>query len=234
MVHNNLPCFHHVLTTYPAYNIHPKLVNQAMSTLNSNLKQSRLDFSVGKRTTSNNKNGKPSQTPPIPVEITKKKPSGKTEAVETDDYEDFILPSSDEEREYSEEPPSPETFKPTGKKDAPTPAGRATRASTKNNAKKTPKEKEEASDDLEKPRVSRTSKANIQPETIATKKGAAGAAPIAESKESLLELKIKDPKWTKHYAEVKKKMGLPPSKCITLYLTKSGRRSQMSICLSPR
>lgn len=196
-----------------------------MPTPNSNLKQSRLDFSVGKRTTSNNKNGKPSQTPPIPVEVTKKKPSVKTETVETDGFEDFILPSSDEDKGDSEAALSADVVKPTGKKDAPTAAGRATRASTKSSAKKTPKVKEEASDDLEKPRVPRTSKPNTQSETTVTKV-AARAAPTMESKETLRELKIKDSKWTKHYAEVKKKMGLPPSKCITLYLTKSSRRSQ--------
>ncbi|KAF9474826.1 hypothetical protein BDN70DRAFT_884430 [Pholiota conissans] len=186
-----------------------------MATSSSNLKQARLDFSVSKRTGSINKAGKPSpsQTPPKTVELAlpKSKPSAKVEIVESE-ISDFITISSDEEdTDEIISTDAASSKRAAAKKDALNPATR-TRSSTK---KSSPNKKitvqKEYSNDIESPGMFGTSRANSQGETnAATKKAAPGTADSNEAS-ILPELKIKNPKWSKHYAEVKAKMGHMPA-----------------------
>lgn len=189
----------------------------------SNTKQTRLDFSVSKRTASNS--GKLAKTAPRPVEtLPKKVPPAKGDVIEEDEqersFEEITVISSDSDDDSELiEPFTDDTdsrvSKPTAKEVSSSNTGRTTRAASKAGAqasKAEAKAQENASATIENPGVFRHS--NSRPEPTPPKvKSQEAVTPNAEPKDSLPELKVRDPRWKKYYAEIKKKTGdMPPSK----------------------
>ena len=189
----------------------------------SNIKQTRLDFSVSKRTASNG--GKLAKTTPRPVAVLPKRvPPAQGNTVEEDDQErslgeiTVISSDSDDDSELIEpftDDTDSRVSKPTAKEVSSSNTGRTTRAASKAGAqasKAEAKAQENASATIENPGVFRHS--NSRPEPTPPKvKSQEAVTPNAEPKDSLLELKVRDPRWKKYHAEIKKKTGdMPPSK----------------------
>ncbi|KJA23482.1 hypothetical protein HYPSUDRAFT_54228 [Hypholoma sublateritium FD-334 SS-4] len=187
----------------------------------SNIKQTRLDFSVSKRTASNG--GKLAKTTPRPVAVLPKRvPPAQGNTVEEDDQErslgeiTVISSDSDDDSELIE-PLTDDTdariSKPTAKEASTSDGGRATRAASKKGVQAisvTVKAQQDASTAIENTDVFRLS--NSRPGATTPKlQPQEAVVPSAERKESLPELKVKDPRWKKYHTEIKKKTGdMPP------------------------
>lgn len=182
-----------------------------------------MDFSVSKRTASNS--GKLAKTTPRPVEaLPKKVPPAKGNVVEEDEQErsleeiTVISSDSDDDSELIE-PFTDDTdariSKPTTNEVSSSNAERTTRAASKKGAQAISvavEAQEDASAAIENPGVFRH--ANSRPDATTPRvKPQDAVIPSAEPKESLPELKVKDPRWRKYHTEIKKKTGdMPPSK----------------------
>jgi DNA polymerase delta subunit 4 len=189
--------------------------------MSATLKQGKLDFASAKRTTSSSKIGKPntptaSTTTLKPARKESSLTKSKSEALDDKSQDEIVAPSSDEDEseefdaiEAISNKSDVETERKEEIEDAPTPPplGRTTRASTKKTPSKKPTQAEVGSStEAEKIGVFRVS--NARPEDVAKK---VEANTRKEDAGGILELNPKDPKWRKHYNEVKEKMGHMPA-----------------------
>jgi len=187
------------------------------------MKQSTLNFSSAKRAGSSS-TAKPKTSSPLTTKSSKEVPSAKSKDNKLEkDYDDIVLADDDKEEDSDDGNANIDDrnaniddgkanintrAKPDDKKAETLSAGRATRSATKkvttpNKSLQTP---EEPSSDAVKASVLRQS--NTKPEDVVKK---VEANMQKEDMAELPELKVKDPKYRKIYAEVKEKMGGLPA-----------------------
>lgn len=157
----------------------------------SSAKQTKLSFSVGKRTTSGN--GKSFSTTPLPslkpAADTPRKKADTTEddGLSTDDIVS-ISSNTDEEGIYSDAGAG-DHVEPIAKRTEKPPAARPTRLLAKKSAQR------------------KETKAAVPAVGSPKPKASAADKPTADPKEPLVELKVKDARWKKLHTEVAKKAG---------------------------
>ncbi|KIM44404.1 hypothetical protein M413DRAFT_442388 [Hebeloma cylindrosporum] len=184
--------------------------------MSTTLKQGKLGFASAKRTASSTKIGKPNTTTsttalkPTPKELSSAKTKTLGDLHHEEISSDDDIPGEFDDIEAISTKSDVETTRKEDEEDiedapTPPPAERKTRSSTKKTAtpsKNTSKAEVRPSTETAKVGVFRVS--NARPEDVAKKveansrKEDEGVAP---------ELNLKDPKWRKHYGEIKEKMG---------------------------